>query len=176
MEHPEGNEQQFSMWHLYVCLLWFCVWFVIVVVLFGFFLFSLCYCLNDDFYWRPSGNWCCLSCLVIISLRLLQQSFPQNPCWLERDYKMGSCKKVNFSASWLSSFESWCDFSSSTGGFYILLLKLKIGNLSLKNAVSVFWHFSDSWQFKMSWFIFSYVEILTKVVKYWILDIYSIKS
>lgn len=176
MEHPEGNEQQFSMWHLYVCLLWFCVWFVIVV-LFGFFsLFSLLL-LKWWLLLKALRKWM-LSLMfgdnIIEALTAVFSS--KNLCWLERDYKMGSCKKVNFSASWLSSYESWGDFSSSTGGFYILLLKLKIGNLSLKNAVSVFWHFSDAWQFKKSWFIFSYVEILTKVVKYWILDIYSIKS
>lgn len=132
MEHLEGNEQQFSIWHLY---------------LFGF--FSLVLLKWWLFYWRPSGSRYYLSCLVIILLRLLKQSFSQNHSWLSIEDKMDpvrnlmenlylyASERVNFSASWLSCYESWFDFFHGT----ILCFNTKFENwksFSENCALSVF--------------------------------------
>lgn len=57
--------------------------------------FFLCSCLNDGLCWRPLVNGCCLSCWVIVLLRVLKKCFPQNPYWLVTEGKIGSYKKFN---------------------------------------------------------------------------------
>lgn len=76
--------------------------------------------------------------------------------------------------SWLSCSESWCYFFSSIGEFYVLMLNLKMWNPSYK-IVPCLCDFSNSWLLKNICFTFFFYWNLTKIVNYWVLDIYGTK-
>lgn len=123
-------------------------------------------------YWRPSVNGYCPSCWVIILLRLLKQSFPQNLYWLVMEDKIRSYKKFNLRLYDFKRVGSkiQCILTELSWKLMLLLLfhrRVLCFNAEFKNVESSSWNCTlcifeisptpEYW--KIFVLFFSYVEI-----------------